>query len=335
VIGVTCQGLFEVCTETRVRGLRLDDQAATARRWAADLDPDTDLLVLITHNGANEDTTLARELNGSGIDLIVGGHSHTRLKTPRLIGEILVVQAGAKLGNLGRLDLRVADDRILAYAGRLIPLLAEGRRASPEIETAVAAAAARVDREFGRVIGELTVSWRRDSRAESNVGDWLCDVLRQAAGADVALLNSGTIRTNFEPGPLTLLDIHTLLPFGNNLETFEVDGAELARIACVNAQAAESGDHGIMQVSGLNYVYTVVDGEAHIVEATVDGQPIAPDRVYKVACPDFLAMQAGVYMDRERPHTTYVGETVTGVVIDAIEQAGTIGAVPDGRIVRK
>jgi len=335
VIGVTCQGLFEVCAETRVRGLRLDDQAATARRWAAELDPDTDLLVLITHNGADTDTTLARALGGSGIDLIVGGHSHTRLEEPLLVGGILVVQAGSRLKNLGRVDLRVAEDRILEYDGRLIPLLAEGRRAPPEIEAAVAAAAARVDREFGRVIGELTVSWRRDSRAESNVGDWLCDALRAAAGADVALLNSGTIRNNFDPGPLTLLDIHTLLPFGNNLETFEVDGAELARIARVNAQAAESGEHGIMQVSGLNYAYTMDDGEARLLEATVDGQPIAPGRVYKVACPDFLAMQARLYMDMEKPRTTLAGGTVTGVVIDAIEAAGTIGAATGGRIVRK
>jgi len=335
VIGVSCQGLFEVCTDTRVEGLRLDDQAETARRWAAELDPDTDLLVLITHNGANTDTTLARDLNGSGIDLIVGGHSHTRLYDPVRVGEVLVVQAGSRLQNLGRLDLQVADDRIVSYDGDLFQVFAEGRRAAPEIEAAVAAAAARVDEAYGRVIGELTVHWRRDSRAESNVGDWLSDAMRAAANADVALLNSGTIRANFEPGPLTLLDIHTLLPFGNNLETFEADGETLLHIARFNAQAAESGQHGILQVSGLNYAYTVEGGEARVVEATVDGQPIEPGRVYTIACPDFLVMQSDVYMDMPRPTTRYAGGTVTGVVVDAIAAAGTVGEAPGGRIVRK
>ena len=44
------------------------------------------------------------------IDVIVGGHSHTRLDDPVLVGDILVVQAGSHLKNLGRLDLRVEDD---------------------------------------------------------------------------------------------------------------------------------------------------------------------------------------------------------------------------------
>ena len=335
VMGVSCQGLFEVCAEPRVKGLRLDDQAETARRWAAELDPRTDLLVLITHNGANTDTTLARALNGSGIDLIVGGHSHTRLNRPVRIGEILVVQAGSKMKNLGRLDLQVSGDRIVEYDGRLITLMAEGRTAAPELEAAVAAATARVDAEYGRVIGELAVNWRRSSRQESNVGDWICDALRAAADADVALLNSGTIRTNFPPGPLTLLDIHTMLPFSNMLVTFETDGAGLMHIARVNAMAAESGEHGILQVAGLRYVYTGDEAGVEIIEATVDGQPIDPERVYTVACPDYVAMQSAVYLDMARPETRIAGGSITDAVIEAIEKAGTIEAAEGGRITRQ
>ncbi len=335
VIGVSCEGLLEVCAEPRVKGLRMDDQVETARHWAAELDPETDLLVLITHNGADNDTTLARKLNGSGIDLLVGGHSHTRLNDPLLIGEILVVQAGSKMKNLGRLDLQVADDRIVEYDGRLITLLAEGRSAASELEAAVAAASARVDAEYGRVIGELAVDWRRSSRRETDVGNWLCDALLAAAGADVAVLNSGTIRTNFSPGPLTLLDIHTMLPFGNALETFEIDGAGLLHIASVNAAAAENGEHGILQVAGLGYVYMANATGVEIIEATVGGQPVDPQRVYTVACPDFVAMQSEVYMNMAQPDTRHVADSITDVIIEAIESAGKIGAAEGGRIIRK
>jgi len=179
------------------------------------------------------------------------------------------------------------------------------------------------------------VDWRRTSRAESNVGNWLCDRMLEAADADVALLNSGTIRTNFEPGPLTLLDIHTMLPFGNALETFEIDGAGLLHIARVNATAAETGEHGILQVAGLGYAYVGGEGGVEIIEATVGGQPIDPERVYTVACPDYVAMQSAVYLDMPRPETRIAGGSITDVIIEAIETAGTIEAAEGGRITRQ
>ena len=81
MIGVTCADLYNVCADVRVAGLELDDQEKVVRRWIRELDPKTDLLVLITHDGVDRDTELARDLAGSGLDVIVGGHSHTRLTT--------------------------------------------------------------------------------------------------------------------------------------------------------------------------------------------------------------------------------------------------------------
>ncbi len=337
IIGVTCADLFDVTADNRTGGLRLLDQERVVRRWARELDPRTDLLVLITHDGVDRDTVLARRLAGSGIDIIVGGHSHTRLERPLLIGNILVVQAGAKLQNLGRLDLQVADDRVVAYRGRLIPVLADSAHAhaDPELERMVAFWRARVDSAYGRPVAELAVAWKRNSRGESNVGDWLCDRLREAAGADVALLNSGTIRRGHAPGPLTRLDIYQMLPFDNTLVTFRVTGAQLRHILLTNTRNAESRRHGILQVGGLRYAYTVRDGEPVLLEVTVGGQPLDPDRVYTVACPDYVVMQADVYLDIPRPATTYAGCTVLEAVEAAAAAAGTITGDVDGRIQRR
>lgn len=335
VIGVTCAGLMDVCADSRVAGLVLEDQETVVRRWIRELDPRTDLLVLVTHNGVREDTTLARRLAGSGLDVIVGGHSHTRLEEPLRIGDVLVVQAGSRMKNLGRLDLRVEDDRVAAYAGRLIETTATGRAADPELQALVARYEELVDAEFGRVIGRLVEPWRRRGGGESNVGNWICDRLREAAGADVALLNSGTLRRDLPAGPLTRLDIHQLLPFGNLLETFEIDGRGLARICLANARAAEAERHGILQVGGLRYAYAVRDGEVELQEATVGGQPLDPDRVYTVACPDYVAMKARLYMDMDKPVTRSAGVTVTDAIIAAVEASGPIAAATDGRIRRQ
>jgi 2',3'-cyclic-nucleotide 2'-phosphodiesterase (5'-nucleotidase family) len=318
-----------------VAGLVLDDQEEVVRRWARELDPRTDLLIALTHNGVHGDTLLARELAGAGVDVIVGGHSHTRLTAPLLIGDVLVVQAGAKTTNLGRLDLRVADDRVVEYHGRLIETLVEDRRGTPELAALVDDYARRVDDLYGRTIGELATPWRRTGRGESNVGSWVCDRMLEAAGADVALLNSGTLRKNFEPGPLTLLDVHSLVPFSNTLETFEIDGAGLLRIARFNAEAAEADHHGILQIAGLRYAYTVRDGAVELLESSVGGQPIEPARVYTVACPDYVAQKADLYLDMERPVTRYEGHTITEVVVDAVRAAGRIVSETDGRITRR
>lgn len=335
VIGVTCAGLMDVCADSRVAGLELLDQEQVARRWIGKLDPDTDLLVLITHNGVQDDTTLARRLAGSGLDVIVGGHSHTRLEEPLLIGDVLVVQAGSRMTNLGRLDLRVEDDRVTGYAGRLIETTAAGREADPELQALVTRYDELVDARFGQVIGELTEPWRRRGGGESNVGSWVCDRLREAAGADVALLNSGTLRRNFDAGPLTRLDIFQLLPFANLLETFEIDGRGLERLCLANARNAEEDRHGILQVGGLRYAYRAEGGDVELLEVTVGGQPLDPDRVYTVACPDFVAMKARLYMDMDKPVTRSAGVTVTDAIIAAVEASGPIAAATDGRIARR
>ncbi len=335
VLGVTCAGLMDVCADSRVEGLVLEDQETVARRWIRELDPRTDLLVLITHNGVQDDTTLARKLVGSGLDVIVGGHSHTRLEEPLLIGDVLVVQAGSRMTNLGRLDLRVEHDRVTGYAGRLLETVAGRGAADPELQALVTRYDDAVDAEFGQVIGELVQPWHRRGGGESNVGDWICDRMLEAAGADVALLNSGTLRRNFQAGPLTRLDIHQLLPFGNLLETFQVDGRGLERICLANARNAVEDRHGILQVGGLRYAYAVNGGEVELREVTVGGQPLDPDRVYTVACPDYVAMKARLYMDMDKPVTRSAGVTVTDAIIHAVEASGPIAATIDGRIAQR
>ena len=105
----------------------------------------------------------------------------------------------------------------------------------------------------------------------------------------------------------------------NTLVTFQVTGRQLEQILLTNARAAEHDTHGILQVSGLRYAYRV-DGDAvEVLEITVGGQPLDPARVYKVACPDYVAMQAAVYLDMARPRTTYVRSSITDVIVEAVE----------------
>jgi len=335
VMGVSCEDLFNVTADSRIEGLQLRDQAETVMDMAEALDPVSDLMILISHNGVRGDTLLARRLSGSGVDVIVGSHSHTRLREPLLIGEILVVQAGSHLKNLGRLDMQVADDRVVSYDGRLIQLLAAGAEAGPELTELVDRYAAMVDADFGQRIGVLGSDWRRYGGGESNIGNWLTDALREAAGTDIGLLNSGTIRKNIAAGPLTALDIHQLLPFSNTLVRFTATGEQVARIVAENARSAVGGRHGILQVSGLSYRYVAEGDSAKVTEVLVGGRPLDPEFVYTVACPDYVVMKADLYLDIPAPEAEYAGMTITEAVLHAVEATDRIESSVEGRIVEE
>ncbi|MEN8008007.1 MAG: bifunctional UDP-sugar hydrolase/5'-nucleotidase [Candidatus Krumholzibacteriota bacterium] len=333
IMGVSCDGMEEVVAPSRMPGLAMTDQAELARKLAADIDDQTDLLVLITHNGVGGDKELARRLEGSGIDIIVGGHSHSRLKQPVLEGGILIVQAGSKMTNLGRLDLKVADDRVVEYNGRLVTLWSDGTHADPELTKLVQGYEHRVMEEFGQTIGSAPHDLKK-GRGESNLGNWLADVMRNSAGADVGVVNSGGIRKGIKAGPVTALDIHEMLPFANALVTVELTDRQLAAVVQQNADAAVSRKHGILQVSGISYTYRrAPDGEtAEVQEILVNGKPLAAGGVYTVAMPDFVGMMADVYLNIEMPPVEDQGITMSAAAIASIVKTGTITAEVEGRI---
>ncbi len=335
IMAVSCGSMEDLVSPARFAGLRMIDQVAQIRRQLVDLDPVTDLIVLLSHNGVGRDKELATELAGSGLDLIVGGHSHTRLKEPLLVGGILIVQAGSKLTTLGRLDLQVTDDEIKSYRGKLVTLWAEGTSAGPELTAAVKGFKDQVQLKYGRRIGTLAVDLRK-GRGETLLGNWLADVLRARAGSDVALINTGGIRKELLKGPLTALDINEILPFANSLMTMEISGRQLATIVQRNADSDILHNHGILQVSGLSYAYRAApDGESALVEEiSVNGKPLATSAVYTVALPDYVAAMSHVYLDIQVPALTDLGETLTQITIEAVEKSGTVSAAIEGRIRR-
>lgn len=336
IMGLSCAGMEEVVSPNRFAGLSMADQVEVARAQAAKLDPRTDLLVLITHNGVSDDKELALKLEGSGIDIIVGGHSHSRLKRPLLEGGILIVQAGSKMTNLGRLDLAVEDDRVVRYDGRLIDLWADGAVAKPELMDLMNGYEQKVDEVFGRQIGTLEIDWSK-GRGEHNLGNFLADGIRQIGQADVAFINSGGIRKGLNAGPVTALDIHEILPFSNTVVTVDLSGRELATIVQKNADASVGGGHGILQVSGVAYSFKAGPDEktAVVEEILVAGKPLQLDGRYLVAMPDYVAMMQDVYLNLELPEVKDLEVTLSQALVQVVETSGSpIRTEIEGRINR-
>jgi len=295
VIGLTLDDMFGIAPHSE--GLEVHSCVGTAQRLIDKLDPKSDLIVLLTHQGWQADSLLATRLQNA--DIIVGGHSHTRIDPPREVNDMLLVQAGSYTRYLGRLDITVQDDAITAYNGELIPLWVEGITPNQEISRLVQVFEMQIDAEYGAEIGKSEVRLTRSYYDESDLGNWLTDVLLASGDADFAMLNSGGIRANLEAGPISRLTIAEMLPFQNHLVRFNCTGEELLTFVKLNARASSFEEHGIMQVAGINCEWRVEGDEVTIASATVNGLPVEAEKEYNGITVDYALSKADRYLGFE------------------------------------
>ncbi len=274
-----------------VEAIYFEDPIQVAAELVPQLREQADLVVVLSHIGYTDDVALAQAV--PGIDVIVGGHSHTQLDEPVVVGDTIIVQANEYGKYVGFLKLVVDGGRIVDYEGRLLPTTAD-----MPIDAAVAASLAdwqgQLSERLGVVIGETAVDLdgeRGNVRTkETNLGNLVADIMRETTGADVALTNGGGIRASIPAGPVTLGDVYTVLPFDNTLIGIEISGAQLLAALEYGVSQWPVDWGGFLQVSGLSFAFNPNNppGE-RVLSVTVGGRPLDPDAVYKVATNDFLA----------------------------------------------
>ena len=124
VIGVTSPSVFLLFPADKKIGVEVTNPDSVLRDIISEVEGKSDLIILLSHSGYDEDLALAAKY--PSIDIIVGGHSQTLLEEPTKVNETLVVQAGHSGFFLGELDLILEKSgKILSYEWRLIPLTLE------------------------------------------------------------------------------------------------------------------------------------------------------------------------------------------------------------------
>jgi 5'-nucleotidase / UDP-sugar diphosphatase len=195
---------------------------------------DIDLTVILTHIGYESDLELAKLISPeAGVDLIIGGHSHTILQKPAVVNNIIIVQAGVGTDQIGRLDIVVDDDTnsIVDYTWRLIPI--DDNLAEPDLKLKefIAHFQEEVDRKYNAILGKLAVPLTHPTReVETSLGNLVADAFAQRAECDVALIGSGSIRSK-EIGPvITLKDLLSCFPYDDSLSTYAINGQQLRTV---------------------------------------------------------------------------------------------------------
>jgi 5'-nucleotidase / UDP-sugar diphosphatase len=331
-----------------------DPAEALARSAAALRQQGARLVIALSHLGLDIDRTLAGHI--AGVDVVVGGHTHTLLSNTEpdaagpahqavegSAGRAVIVQAAAFGRYLGRLDIDLAaDGAVLAYGGdcRHVPLsLAE----EPRVAAIVTHYALQLDGVRRRVVGrtEAAIPNATCRIGECALGSFIADaMLASVQGAEVALMNAGGIRTGLPGGELTLGDVLTMLPFGNAVATLQLSGADLQ--AAIANGLARMGAGAFPQVAGLRITWNPTAApEARLVAmdvATAAGwAPIEPGRVYRVVTNNFLRTGGDGYtMLRDRAIDPYdSGPGLDDVVAAAITASGSFAPRTAGRFLTR
>ncbi|HTY58252.1 MAG TPA: bifunctional UDP-sugar hydrolase/5'-nucleotidase [Bacteroidota bacterium] len=303
IIGLISQELYELVNQNNLVGLRVLSPVETARRYAAELKPKTDLVIALTHQGVEEDSELAAGV--PGLAIIVGGHSHTRLRHPKVVDGVLIVQTGSNAENLGVLDITVDGGRVTKYDGNLVPLWIGEKRPPSSVSVLADSMQREIDRDFDRVIFTLRGNWTR-SESQSPIGTFLADAQREAAGAEVGFMNNGGIRRDVPAGPVTKKTLFEVLPFRNILTTFQLTGAQLRDVMIYNIEKRPG-----IQIAGMSGTWRKgADGRVEFVSIEVGGKPLDPDRSYACGASDFFVGDAKKYLGLEVRMPLYLNETV-------------------------
>jgi len=336
LIGLTLTDLFDMTARKNLEGIRVLDPAASAQKIIDEIDGRTDLIILLTHMGVEADRDLAKKIRGA--DIIIGGHSHSRLNKPIIENGVLIVQADSKTRYLGRLTVDVAGDAVVRHDYALIPCWVDSvTQPDPLLAGRIKEYQQQIDADYGRTIGQLTTDWQRNSQGESNIGNYIADVMRLTAAADFAVINSGGIRKDMPAGPIKKLDIVEILPFTNTLVTFTCTGEELMKIIQSNVRSAAREEPGVLQVSGLKYQYRVTPGGTiEITGAMINGNAIDPQATYTGATIDFILFgQAERYFGfAPTGKTENTNQILSDVVVTHIETQPAVASSIEGRMVR-
>jgi 2',3'-cyclic-nucleotide 2'-phosphodiesterase (5'-nucleotidase family) len=290
VIGVVTEETPVATHPRNVAGLRFSPPAEALAKYLQELRQKVEVVIVLSHIGHAADRSLAEKVKG--VDLIVGGHSHTRISKPVRIGNTWIVQAWEHGKALGVIDLTLKDGRVVSAEGRLEEIRPIPGKEAPIIQALVGKYQRIAEAEMNIVLGETQVDLDGENvrSRETNLGNLVADIMRSASKAEVAIMNGGGIRMSIKKGEIRLKDLHSVLPFDNFIVVIKLSGKQIVEALEQGLSGIEEGKGRFPQISGMTLHYSPFAPKGkRVKEVQVAGVPVDPNREYTVATNDFLA----------------------------------------------
>ena len=270
-----------------------DDPIATAQKIVKTLreTEKADMVICLSHSGLSEnkkrseDEILAREVNG--IDIIISGHTHTKIKEALLVNDTIIVQAWEYGKQLGVIDIAYNDGQVFLKNYKLVEI-DDKIKGDAEVSGQIEAFKADINRQvlaeegltFRKIIAETDFDLYLKTE-ESNLGNLIADSIQwyinkndynpadPATKVVVSIISNGVIRDPIvkgKTGQIAVCDVFRAIPLGIGFDDAETMGYPLITIYIYPSELKKAlevltsvyplkGSDYFLQVSGVQFIY--------------------------------------------------------------------------------
>lgn len=276
--------------QTQLEGITFTQPIETALEYKS-LRKECDLFIGLFHTGYDTDKQIAHKM--PELDVIIGGHSHTQIKSSKLENGVLITQAEDYLKWLGKTTLVLTDKKITSKKFELIRVEEHW-----EEDAKVKELIQKYHNEMP--LEQVLAKANAQFDGKHPLGSLMTDAIIDIYQTDFAIQNSGGIRIGMIPkGDITLGDIYRLDPFGNSIIVYEMT---LTQIRQLLKNAHHKGDLSVdLLPGGMKYTIYTQNGEAtQIILTDMQGNPMDENKTYKIGMNSYIA--TSYLFDKQLPH---------------------------------
>ncbi len=283
-----------------------------------------DFIIILSHCGLSQQLAIANNPHCEGVDYILGGDTHERVRKPIQCKYAKVVEPGAFGSFVGKLDLKIKDGKIVSDSYELIEVNPNKYKADPSMAALLKEIEKPYVAQMNKVVGQSTVPLYRNFVVENTMDTMIIDALKWKTGVDLAVSNGFRFCPPRLPDTSGLVQItesyvYDMLPINAPIRVGKVKGSlikpwierELENVFAKDASKRFGG--WLVKIRGLELQFKAfVPKEQKIEILTIDGEPIDVNKYYTLcACEregdpeDVLCRLKGIEDAHTLPYTLH------------------------------
>jgi len=293
------------------------------------LNTTNDITILLSHSGVRKDEEIATAMPNV-FDIIVGGHSHTKLDKALVVGKTKIVQANYYGLHVGRIDLEIKNGKISKF-GYALKEMDNSIEENEEMIAYVASMQEKISKEFDIRIATLPMNLEHENiRLQSTpLGNFASDLVIDAyPSAEIVIMNSGALRTALPEGTITLGKIQNeFFPYDNEVILVDLSGEVIKEMLVISGNARGSGAF-LQFARGMEVTYKE-DGT--FLKATLNGDAIDDNEYYKTVISSFVfgggdgyVDEAGVPLASKGKNIVNTGNDMRDAIVNKIKKLGLV-----------